>query len=297
MKNSKVFRYIWIILIGTLVLSCKDNNSRKEIAKIVQHWQNKKIIFPEDLTFTKYGTDTIEYKIPSSSYKILMYVDSIGCTSCKLQLHKWKEFISELDSFTNGSVPVIFFFHPKDMREISYLLKRDGINIPVCIDMGDKLNAINNFPSRQDFQTFLLNDENKVVYIGNPVHNPRVKEMYLSEVSNSSYHASTIQSSQNTQIKADKTEFDLGTIPKGDAKTVSVSIKNVGESPFMIFDTRASCGCTHIGYEKRPILPDSTTRISITYNADDRGHFNKTVSVYGNMENSPLIIKLKGSIE
>jgi hypothetical protein len=297
MKNLKIFVYIWIIFFVSIVLSCKENNSRKEIAKIVQHWQNKEVVFPAGMIFTNYGTDTIAYKIPSSSYKILMYVDSIGCTSCKLQLHKWKEFISELDSFTNGSVPVIFFFHPKDMREISYLLKRDGINIPVCIDMSDKLNAINNFPSQQEFQTFLLNNENKVIYIGNPVHNPRVKEMYLSGVSNSSYNASTIQSSKNAQIKADKTEFDLETIQKGSAKTISVPIKNIGESPFVIFDTQASCGCTHISYEKKPIMPDSTTVLKIKYNADDMGHFNKTVSVYGNMKDSLLVIRLKGNIE
>lgn len=77
----------------------------------------------------------------------------------------------------------------------------------------------------------------------------------------------------------------------------SLTDKNIGDSPFMIFDTRASCGCTHIEYERKPILPDSTTSISITYNADDMGRFHKTVSVYGNMEDSPLIIKLKGNIE
>lgn len=285
---------MWLIMFSTIILSCKNNDSNKKIAKIVQQWQNKEIIFPDDMTFTKYGIDTIEFKVPSTSYKILMYVDSIGCTSCKLQLHKWKEFISELDSLTNSSFPVIFFFHPKDMREISYLLKRDGIEIPICIDLDDELNALNNFPSSQEFQTFLLNEENKVVYIGNPILNTRVKEMFLSEVSNSPYIASTSLTSRNTQIMADKTEFDLGSIQKGSAKTISVPIKNIGESPFVIFDTRASCGCTHIEYEKRPLLPDSTIQISITYNADDMGHFNKTVSLYGNIDKSPLIIKLKG---
>jgi hypothetical protein len=176
-------------------------------------------------------------------------------------------------------------------------MKRDGIEIPVCIDLDDELNALNKFPSSQEFQTFLLNEENKIVYIGNPTHNASVKDMYLSEVSNSSYLSSTTQTSYNTQIMADITEFDFGTIQKGSTKTISVPIKNIGESPFVIFDTRASCGCTHIEYEKRPILPDSTTRISITYNADDMGHFNKTVSLYGNIDNSPLIIKLKGNIE
>ncbi|RNC63222.1 DUF1573 domain-containing protein, partial [Proteiniphilum sp. X52] len=284
----------FLLLMGVcgLMLSCKKN-PQKEIAKLVTEWQSKEVVFPAGLVFTKHGRDTVEYELPCSSHKILVYVDSIGCTSCKLQLHKWKEFIEEVDSLTYGTVHVIFVFHPRDLREISYLLKRDGIDIPVCIDVEDKLNAMNRFPSHQEFQTFLLDDENKVVFIGNPAHNLRVKEMYLSEISGrGAYHAASAQSARNTQVETDNTEFDLGTIPKGEAKTVGVSIKNVGDSPFMIFDTRASCGCTHIEYEKRPVLPDSTTRISITYHADDRGYFNKTVSVYGNMDNSPLIIRL-----
>ena len=166
--------------------------------------------FPRRLGFHKTRKDTVEYELPHSSHKILMYVDSIGCTSCKQQLHKWKEFIEEVDSLTYGTVPVIFIFHPKDLREISYLLKRDGIDIPVCIDMADEINALNRFPTHQQFQTFLLDDENKVVFIGNPVHNLRVKEMYLSEISDNTYQVSIAQSSRNTQVEADNTEFDFG---------------------------------------------------------------------------------------
>lgn len=88
----------------------------------------------------------------------------------------------------------------------------------------------------------------------------------------------------NTEIEADNLEFDLGTISKGDTRTVKVSIKNIGNSPFIIFDIRASCGCTNIAYDKRPIDTDSTTELSITYNAEDNGYFNKTVSVYENIE-------------
>ena len=62
------------------------------------------------------------------------------------------------------------------------VLKRDGITTPVCFDMEDHLNALNRFPPRDDFQCFLLDENNRVVCIGNPVHNPRIKEMYLSEI-------------------------------------------------------------------------------------------------------------------
>ena len=122
-KAIKDTHSIFIIMLFLLLFSCQRSNKKKEIEEIVKSWQGKEIIFPEGLIFTKHGKDTIGYDIPASEYKIILYVDSVGCTSCKLQLHKWKEFIAEVDSLTNGAVPILFFFYPKDMREISFLLK------------------------------------------------------------------------------------------------------------------------------------------------------------------------------
>ena len=99
------------------MLSCKKN-PQKEIAKVVTEWQSKEVIFPADLVFTKHGKDTVEYEFPHSSHKILVYVDSVGCTSCKLQLHKWKELIQEVDSLTYGTVPIIFVFQTTDRKSV-----------------------------------------------------------------------------------------------------------------------------------------------------------------------------------
>lgn len=282
------------LLIGSciLLLSCKENE-KEEIRKIVTEWQDKEIIFPEDVVFTRYGQDTIQYEMPESDYKILLYVDSIGCTSCKLQLNKWREFITEVDSLTSGSVPVLFFFHPKDKRELTYLLKRDEITVPVCLDENDRLNSINRFPSSEDFQCFLLNKDNKVVYIGNPIYNLRIKEMYLSLIAPEA-HAVTYPS-QKTIVQADQTEFNLGTLKQNKPVTVIALIRNIGEVPLVVYDTRASCGCTSVSYSKELVVPGSSMEIKITYNAEDLGYFNKTVSIYGNMNNSPLIIRLKGN--
>lgn len=279
-----------------LFSSCTKDKQKSEVAKIVQEWQGKEVHFPSDLVFTKYGEDTVEYQFSNATHKILMYVDSIGCTSCKLQLHKWKEFASELDSVTNGNVPILFFFQQKDFKELSFLLKRDGIDFPVCVDVDNKLNKLNRFPADQEFQTFLLDGENRVVLIGNPVLSPRIKELYLTEVSQNRYQSDE-SPMQKTKIQTDRVAFDLGTIRKGDAKEVRVSIKNVGDSPFVFFDIQASCGCTHIDYEKKPILADSTTTIGITYNADNVGFFNKTVAIYGNMDKSPMMIQIRGKVE
>ena len=78
---------------------------------------------------------------------------------------------------TGKDIPLLFFFHPKDMKELRYLTRRDSFTYPVCFDEKDELNVLNRFPSDMTFQTFLLDKEHKVVSVGNPVHNPKVKEL------------------------------------------------------------------------------------------------------------------------
>jgi hypothetical protein len=83
--------------------------ARKEDAtRLVAEWYGKQIIFPDNLVFTRYVTDTVDYRIPESEFKILVYMNPIGCTSCQLQLLKWKEFIASVDSATGGQTPFLF---------------------------------------------------------------------------------------------------------------------------------------------------------------------------------------------
>ena len=120
-----------------------------------------------------------EFSFVDADYKVVTYIDSVGCTSCKLQLPRWKQFMQEVDSTLNRPVPFAFYFHPKDMKELRYITCRDVFTYPVCFDEMDDFNRLNHFPGEMTFQTFLLDKDNKVVAIGNPVHNPKVKELYL----------------------------------------------------------------------------------------------------------------------
>ena len=297
--RTYIFQITQLFIFSFFILnlpSCQENTQKKEIMEMVKSWQEKEIIFPEELIFTKYGKDTVKYNIPVSDYKIIMYVDSVGCTECKLQLHKWKEFITEVDSLTNGAVPVLFFFYPKDLREISFLLRRDSIHIPVCIDKQNRMNRINHFPSHQMYQCFLVNKENKVICIGNPVHNRKIRDIYLSTISNGKY-SPLVQSSGITQVKVDQTEINLGVLKKGYSPKTCITIRNIGKSPLIIHDARTSCGCVHIDYIKQPVASNNTTEINLTYHADKTGPINKTVSIYGNIDSSPLIVHLKGEVK
>ena len=211
----------YILLLLSLLTACKENNKEK-FAQLVQEWQGKEIVFPERMVFTRFVTEQVEYQIPETAYKILIYVDSTGCTSCKLQLPKWKELIAHTDSITNNSIPFIFVFQSKDDKELRYILKRDNFDRPVCIDRNSQLDKLNKFPQDITFQTFLLDRDNKVKVIGNPVHNLAVRDLYLKQITGVQHKkilATTI-------LEPEKNEYDLGTVKEGTTKKQTVTVRN-----------------------------------------------------------------------
>jgi hypothetical protein len=169
------------IFLFTLFFSCQGDGKKENISQMVAEWQGKKILFPENIVFTHYLTDTTDYRIPEADYKVLAYVDSVGCTDCQLNLQSWKNFIESIDSLTDGMTPFLFFFHPKKGGEedIYYLLEMYKFELPVCIDMEDTLNKLNQFPENSHFHFFLLDKDNKVIITGNPIYSDAVKNLYI----------------------------------------------------------------------------------------------------------------------
>ena len=284
-----------ILVLLPIFFSCKNEQKEKEkqIAQLVSEWQGKQIVFPENSIFTRYLTDTTDYQIPQSEYKVLIYVDSIGCTSCKLQLHKWKELIEYTNSVTQNKVPFLFFFHPKDAKEIRYLLRRDAFDRPICIDIDDRLNKLNKFPADITFQTFLLDKDNKVTVLGNPVHNTAVKELYLKQITGKDSPNKNIP---KTTAEATKTEIDFRTFDKSEVKETTIEIKNTGDNPLVIVDVSTTCGCTAATYDKRPAKPGESLRVQIKMTPKDTGFFDEVVTVrYNSINNQPAKVKIKGN--
>ena len=282
------------ILLITAFFSCDNEQKEKEkqILQLVNEWQGKQIVFPENAIFTRYLTDTTDYQIPQSEYKVLIYVDSIGCTSCKLQLHKWKELIEYTNSVTQNKVPFLFFFHPKDAKEIRYLLKRDGFDRPICIDLDDRLNKLNKFPADMTFQTFLLDKNNKIAVLGNPVHNTAVKDLYLKQITGKDSPNKNIP---KTTAEVNQTEIDFGTFDKSEIKQTTIEVKNTGDSPLVIVDISTTCGCTAATYDKRPAKPEETLRVGLKMTPKDTGFFDEVVTIkYNSINNRPVKVRIKG---
>ena len=273
--------------------SCEESE-KERLSRLVNEWEGKEILFPIHSTFTIQGKDTVNFEFQNAEYKVVTYVDSIGCTSCKLQLHRWKEFLSEVDSLTNGNVSFLFYFHPKDMKELRYLTRRDAFTHPVCFDEKDEFNQLNHFPSEMMFQTFLLDERNRVVALGNPVLNPNVKELYLNLIKGSVQTSST---NTLTEVSIDNVVMDLGRFPMSEKQESDFVLTNAGNNLLVIQDITTSCGCTKVEYSKEPIRPGGTLKVKVIYEAEQKGYVNKSVKVYCNTKDSPVRLTVKGEAE
>lgn len=279
-------------LIAICFLSCKSNKE-KEITALLQEWGQKEILFPQYPVFSIQGNDTVDYSI-QNRYKILTYIDSVGCTSCKLKLKEWKAFIDRVDSLKPDSVQFLFFFSPKKRMEIYQTLLVEKFKYPICIDEYDSINILNHFPSHAAFQTFLLDKTNKVLAIGNPIYNPKVKDLYIKIISGENTVPTSNEKLQ-TSIRVDKTLADMGTFPWQEKRIVEFNLSNVGEDPLVIDGVSTSCGCTTVEYSKEPVRAGKTLNLKVTYQAERPEHFNKTLTVYCNAKDSPFELKITGN--
>ena len=273
-------------------VSCQESE-KDMISRLVHEWDGKEIKFPARSIFTIQGKDTVDFDFKDAEYKVVTYVDSIGCTSCKLQLDRWKAFIAEVDSLTGGTVPFVFYFHPKDMRDLRYTVRLDNFKHPVCCDIDDEFNRLNRFPSEMMFQTFLLDKANKVQVIGNPVLNPQVKELYVGKVTGKGKQPGT----SATKMTIDQKEYDFGTFPMSERQECIFRITNTGSSLLMVQDVITSCGCTKVEYDKRPVPPGWSMDLKVIYEAEESGHFTKVVTVYSNAETSPVRLRIAGNVK
>ncbi|MCM0343470.1 DUF1573 domain-containing protein [Bacteroides fragilis] len=292
-KCLLLMRTIFIFVYILLFVSCQ-NSDKSRIARMIDEWDGKEIIYPDDLVFTTMGEDTAKWFLKDSRYTIVTYADSIGCMGCKLKLPAWKDFISYLDSVSDHAVKVIFILHPRDEKEMAHLIKYNNFLYPVCLDTNDSFNKINKIPSNLAFQTFLLDNKNKVIAIGNPIHNPNVRTLYLNLI----LSAGICESRNLIQTKISLPEtIDMGAFDWSEEKEATLIIRNIGAVSLAVENIVTSCGCTSVEYSRKPVSVKDSLVIKVKYKAESPGYFNKDIAICCNVPSSPVHVKLSGKAQ
>ena len=254
--------------------------------RIVKEWTGKTLSIPDIEPL--YLNDSVYKFDGEKDYKILLYVDSTGCISCKLRMYIWIANIEEMKS----KVDFLFYFCPKQIDPFVEYLRREGLNIPVYIDTADILNRINKLPDNHSFQCFLLDKNNKVLAIGNPAHNFKVWELYKKIITGKPSEKQIL-----TTVEAESIEIELKDLQVGKTSEAVFRLTNTGSNPLTIMRVETSCGCTVPEWEKQPVAAGKTTEIKVKITPEKQEFFHKTVTVHCNTEKGRIVLYIKGSVD
>lgn len=289
-----MIRLISLFAIFTLLVSCRETEIER-ITLLVNEWNGKTIYYPDSMCLISYNVDSVivKHDRDQSSYTILNYVDSTGCMSCKLQLSRWKKMLEDFDSIFPNKVTCLFAFYPKDKEKLIKHLKKVKFDRFVYIDETDTLNRMNKFINDEKIQTFLLDKNDRVVAIGNPIHIPKIRKLYENIVSGDDISKRT-EIQAKTTVGLDRSFIDLEKFNRQQEMQTEFILSNTGNVPLVIMDVTTSCGCTSVEYDKEPVKPGEEMKLIVKYKADEPGYFSKSIKVFCNADESPLLLRITG---
>ena len=110
----------------------------------------------------------------------------------------------------------------------------------------------------------------------------------------------TAMAQKPAEIKFDKLTHSFGTFSeKSPVVTCTFTFTNIGETPLVINQAVASCGCTVPEYTKAPIKPGEKGEIKVTYNGTGKfpGHFKKSITIRTNGVVEMTRLYIEGDME
>ena len=184
MYRNIIFRFILLSLLSVglnVFFSCQKRIIRKELARMI----DSEISIPHLHYAIFNGKDTVMHIAEDVNVKMIVFFDSTFCSSCHYpDMAFWGEVIS-YSKATQLQFEPIFIFSPR--KEDINLLKQNLIQSmfewPLFIDESGTFIKINSIiPQDRRFHTFLLDYDNKIILVGNPINNDDLWSMYKEQI-------------------------------------------------------------------------------------------------------------------
>lgn len=134
------------------------------------------------LVLTK-NADNVSSRL-EERYKLVVYSDSNNCSGCYIDhLSRWNDFLY----LENDGLGVNFYFiieaRNNETEKLVPLLEDCDLRHAIYIDENSSFRKSNpNLPEESFFHTFLLDQNNNVLLVGNPLSNERMENLYLKTI-------------------------------------------------------------------------------------------------------------------
>lgn len=177
--------YLFYILIGvSLISSCGCN--RLSLKKDMIDLKSQQIKFPNEMLKYIPSKNCFEYEsnmvLTQKMLSWVVYVDSSECSTCSYGLiYKWNHLLEKYKTEVNFN----FIFVPRqsDKKLTLVSLKEVKSEHYLWIDGKGTFAKLNpHIPKNKALHTFLLDENNNVILVGNPAYSKKIEEMFYKIV-------------------------------------------------------------------------------------------------------------------
>ena len=276
---------IFLLLIF-LSSGCKTD-PKKEYEKAVLEWTGKTIIFPDSMR-TIFGKPLAP---PESEYTIVAYFDSVGCTSCRMKLPEWIEFMKKVATLDpQKNVELIIITDTKDKQQITSLIRQYRFHYNVVNDSLGYFRSVNNLTEDKKLHSFLLDSNHKVVLLGNPTDSKVIADLYLEQIS--SGLTDNLNSTDNEIIY----EHDFGTVRANEEVNQEFVSTNENTDTLKLQDIVSSCEGISAVVSEDNIAPKDSFTVKILFKDTVKGDFTRSVTLRFQENKPERIFEISGTI-
>lgn len=280
METKHTIQEYYLILIFTFALifhSCQINNS--DIKESVLFTLDKEIKWV-DSSIWEILDVPIQYDMSNSDFKIITVVDSSDCISCKMKLEAWNLLINEFKQITDLDISFGMIIEHEKTKTLSAALHSRHFYLPVFFDPSTSFRLANDIKNSSETNTFLINSDDRIIAIGNPIINPKVKKLYFSLITNR--QLDTFNRLSNPFIEGEKSK-NIGLVKPAQEKKVIFTIKNITNDTLNVEDIVPSCDCVVGMCSNKIIAPYTEFDLSVSITPDSiNGFFSRSIDLFFN---------------
>lgn len=179
-------RCVLFLMLVVMSLSMESCRNQESIEKTILSMSQQPVILPleemdcctPEISQHHWYEPLVNVERNESAYKLVVFTDSTQCSSCFIgHLSIWNDLLEWEDS---GLLDFIFIVEPKfgEHQRIAELLHSSILNHSVYLDTYNSFRLSNpQLPQNSIYHTFLLDNDNHVVIVGDPVRNAKIKDM------------------------------------------------------------------------------------------------------------------------
>ena len=182
-KTIKILIVILIVIavaaVAGLVYYWVSNAPKRALEKQIIAMQGMPVNlnFENAISFID-GRDSSYVSLPEK--KFIVFVDSTSCSSCFIG--KLVEYSEVNDNLKSKSAQFIIILHPKRMYHDEIVDRLQHVRYPFwCIvdSEGEFVQNNNGIPDNNILHSFTLDEENKIILVGDPTRNQKIRELFF----------------------------------------------------------------------------------------------------------------------